>query len=264
MWPSGDKVTCAITTQDFHWICLCKALISSAGLWPGGDNMGKLPTFSKVLWMSWSTSTNTWGSHRFDSSLKGKRFKPWALPFLLGKCLRQIQSLKDVRPGHGPWSFFTAKTNRLKLDGVCSNLEQPFLFNSSNYCGWNLLCAFFTDWLFVFSPGGACGSADCSVWCSCAGVCGEPSGDAFSCSVQLSGGAWHEAQISSCPWWCLGPFVPHHGRHSCWAAVTCSAPGLGQAGFLLVPLPNLVILSTLSSFCQNLLLLPNSAEIWGF
>lgn len=32
------------------------------------------------------------------------------------------------------------------------------------------------------------------------GVCGEPWGDTFSCSAQLSDGAWHEAQICSCPW----------------------------------------------------------------
>jgi len=39
------------------------------------------------------------------------------------------------------------------------------------------------------------------------------------------------------------------------------AQGLRQAGFLSLRLPNPVILSTLSLFCQNLLPLPTSAEV---
>lgn len=266
-WPSGDEVTCGITTQDFHWVCLCKALISSAGLWPGGDNMGKLPTFSKVSWMCWSTSTNTWGSLRFDSSLKGKRFKPWAFPVLLGrkgrKCLGQIQSLKDVKPGHGPWSFFTAKTNRLKLDTVCSNLEQPILFSSSDYCGWNLLCAFSSLAFHFLTWRNLCKCRLLCVMFTCRCLWWAPRW-CFLLPCSLSGGAWHEAQICSCPGWCLCPSVPHHGRPWCWAAASLQCPRAWAGRFLLVPLPHLVILSTLSSFCQSLLLSPNSAEIWGF
>lgn len=102
----------------------------------------------------------------------------------------------------------------------------------------------FTDWLFVFSPGGACGSADCSVWRSRAGVCAEPWGDAFSCSVQLRDGAQLPGMKHK----------PVHAHGGVWAPLClamnvtaaellspCSAPGLGQAGFLLVPLPELVI-----------------------
>lgn len=204
--------------------------------------MGKLPTFSKVSWMCWSTSTNTWGSLRFDSSLKGKRFKPWALPFLLGrkgrKCLRQIQSLEDVKSGHGPWSFFTAKTNRLKLDRVCSNLEQPILLNNSNQCGCNLLCAFywlafhFLTWRSLWKCKLFCVVFTCRCLWGALRRC-----FLLLCSAQWWGSAaWHEAQTYSCTWWCLGPLSA-----SAWTSLllSCCQPavpqGLDRQDFSLCP-----------------------------
>lgn len=58
-----------------------------------------------------------------------------------------------------------------------------------------------------------------------------------------------------------GPFLPQQNVTAAELLSACSAPGLRQAGFLLVPLPDSVVLSTLSLFCQNLLPLPSSAEI---
>lgn len=102
-----DEGTWGITTQDFHQTLLCKSLISSAGLWPGGGNTGKLPTFYKALWMCWSTSTNTWGFLRFDSFLRGKTIKHWVLCWEVGQHIRQKQFLRMVAlwsPGCGkPW-----------------------------------------------------------------------------------------------------------------------------------------------------------------
>lgn len=102
-----DEGTWGITTQDFHQTPLCKSLISSAGLWPGGGNTGKLPTFYKALWMCWSTSTNTWGFLRFDSFLRGKTIKHWVLCWEVGQHIRQKQFLRMVAlwsPGCGkPW-----------------------------------------------------------------------------------------------------------------------------------------------------------------
>lgn len=127
-----------------------------------------------------------------------------------------------MKPGHGPWSFFTAKINRFKLERFCSNLEQPILFSSNNYCGWNLLCAFywlafhFLTWRNLWKCRLFCVTFMVQVFVVSPGVILSP---ALLSSLMEPGMKHRSVHAHG------DVFVPPHGRHWCELLSACSAPG---------------------------------------